>query len=267
MGAVSENSDLFPFGGSFSIDGISSDTWSMYYSNWEISIVPTVRANLVPVPGRTGKSNAGVEYDSRVVRMTITCLSPDRQQLHDYLRAFTAAIDPRAGGHRLILMDDDDQHYINVLPTSEVPVQPSLIIGTFDVQFEAPDPHWYFYIPRSLAWTPTSNGATTVLPNSNGNDSTPPVWTIRKRVGSAALSNIVLSYGGSTLTYTGSILDGDVVVIDCDHWTINKNGVPDINHWGGDDFPMVQPGGGVVSWHDANAAGAQISVAYTERSI
>lgn len=260
---------LFPYGGGFSIDGVFSDTWRMYYKDWGISIVPGLRASLVSVPGRVGKKNAGMEIDSRIVRMTVSCFNPSRQGMWANMMAFSAAVDPRVGTHKLILLDDNPTYYINVVPNSEVPAKPNLVVADFDIQFEAVDPHWYYMTPRSIPATAVSNSVGITVDNTNGSTTTPPKWTITRPSGTGTMTGVVLTYGGSTLTYNGTIAVGDVVVIDCDAYTITKNGVSDIANWGGDDFPLLAVGAAQpVTWHDTNAAtGAQLAVTYNERNI
>lgn len=257
---------LFPFGGGFTIDGVGSDTWRMYYKTWSISVVPGLRASLVAVPGRTGKKSAGVEIDSRIVRLSLSCFNPSRAGLMANLRAFSAAVDPRVGAHKLILTDDDPNYFIWVVPNSEVPASPELVKADFEVQFEAADPHWYYTTPRSYSWT-ANNTTTKVVDNINGNASTPVKFHVTGPTTGTA-TGIKISYAGSSFTYNGTLVSGDTLDVDTDAYTVLKNGVNDIANWGGDDFPLLPPGAAqTMTWHDTNNAGATVTISYNERSI
>jgi phage-related protein len=257
---------LFPAGGGFTIDGAHSDTWQMYCRMWSIAVVPGLRANLVSIPGKTGKKSAGTEIDSRIVRLSLSCVNPDRVAMMANLRAFAAKVDPRRGDHRLCLLDDDPNYFINVIPSSEVPVSPNFVVADLEIQFEASDPHWYYVTPRSYAWA-ASNATPLVVDNSNGNTSTPLHFhLVGPPVGVA--SSITIGYGGLTVTYTGGLTGADYVDIDTGNFTITKNDINDIAHWGGDDFPLLPIGGAVpITWYDTSNLGATVTVTYNERSI
>jgi phage-related protein len=257
---------LFPAGGEFSIDGFSSDTWQMYMLDWTIAVIPSLRVNLVSVPGRVGKRSAGTEIDSRIVHLALSCVNPNRAALMANLRAFSAAVDPRGGPHKLCLTDDDPDYYIWVVPNSEVPTSPKIIKADMDVVFEACDPHWYYTTPRSYSWA-ASNATPLVVANTNGNTSTPVhLHLVGPPVGMAA--SITIGFGASTVTYTGGLAGTDYVDIDTDKFTVTKNGINDIAHWGGDDFPLLPIGAAVpITWYDTSNLGATVTVTYNERSI
>lgn len=257
---------LFPLGGGFTIDGISSDVWCMYYQSWTISIMPSLRANLVSIPGRTGRKSTGTEIDSRIVQMVMSCSNQSRQALHANLKAFARAIDPRSGSHKLCLVDDDPNFYINVVPNTDVQATVNMIKADFTIQWEAADPHWYWITSRSYPWA-ANNATPLVVANSNGNDSTPvKIHIVGPASGTA--TGIIITFGGSTFTYNGSLISTDYLDIDTDAYTVTKNGINDIGNWGGDDFPFLAVGASLtMTWHDTNNAGATVTVSYNERSI
>lgn len=257
---------MFPYGGAFSIDGVSSDTWLMYIRTWTVAFVPGIRSRLVSTPGRVGKKSGGTEIDSRMVSLELSIFSPSQTQIMRAGRAFSAALDPRTGPHQLIMADADPMYYLMVEPASETPAQSNIVKADFTVQLEAADPHWYSITPRSYSWAAKA-GSPLSVDNVNGNVSTPPTFTITGPTSGTA-TGIIISYGSSTLTYHGTIVSTDTVVINCNNMTITKNGINDIGNWGGDDFPYVPVGAGnTITWSDTNNVGANVTVAYTERCI
>lgn len=267
-------SSLFPDGGAFSIDDVHSDTWRMFMKAYDIALIPGIRASLVSIPGKIGKRNAGMEIDSRILRMTLTSVQAnynrgitifERSAMHDRLHSFAAAIDPRTGPHRLILLDDYPGWYIDVHTASETPFAPNLILAEFQMQFEAADPHFYNNIPTVVASATIANAATRNLVN-NGNQPTPAKFTITA-AGSVISGTISLTLGGVTVTYGGGINLTDTVVIDTDALTVTKNNISDIGFWS-NDFPLI-PVGVIVPmvYNSSSGLSANVAVNYTERNL
>lgn len=267
-------STLFPSGGAFSIDDVHSDTWRIFMKMYDIALIPGVRASLVSIPGKVGKRNAGMEIDSRIIRMVLASVQSnysrgitvlERSAMHDRLHAFAAAIDPRTGPHKLILLDDYPAWYINVHTASETPMAPNLIMADFTMQFEAADPHFYSNIGTIVPAATMANGASINLVN-NGNQSTPVKLTITA-AGTAITGTITLTLNGVAVIYNGGVGLTDTVVIDTDAFTVTKNNISDIASWNG-DFPLIPSGViNALSYANSNAISATVGVTYTERNL
>lgn len=264
---------LFPPGGFFSIDGVNSDAWAAYCRSWSHSLIPTTRNNLVDIPGRVGKRDAGSELSSRMVTLSIGMFNGgSRAGLFQLGRALAAALRPDTGPHMLQFLDDFPGWQIGVIPSADAAFAPNLVHATVDIPCEAGDPHFYSTTPQHVTWTPTGNGQTTNLTN-RGNTSTPVKITITPRVGAppGALQNIVVQIAGAQVNYAGPIAAGDVVVIDTDAMTVTKNGVSDINGWSG-DFPQL-PGNASLAqvsqaiYADQNGIGASVTFDFTDRQV
>ena len=268
-------SSLFPDGGAFSIDGVHSDTWRMFMKAYDFALIPGIRASLVSVPGKIGKRNAGMEIDSRIVHMTLASVQAnynrgvtisERSAMMDRLHAFAVAIDPRTGPHKLIFLDDYPAWYIGIHAASETPVTPNLILGDFQMQFEAADPHFYNNIPTAVAAATIANNATRNLVN-NGSQPTPAKFTITA-AGTTIAGTVTLTIGGVAVTYSGGITNPtDTIVIDTDALTVTKNGVSDIGYWSG-DFPLIPPGViNPMTYSSSGGLSANVAVSYTERNL
>lgn len=267
-------SNLFPSGGAFSIDDVHSDTWRIFMKMYDIALIPGIRASLVSIPGKVGKRSGGMEIDSRIIRMVLASVQSnysrgitvvERSAMHDRLHAFAAAIDPRTGPHKLILLDDYPAWYINVHTASETPVAPNLIMADFTMQFEAADPHFYSNIGTVVAPAVVANGATLNLVN-NGNQTTPAKFTLTA-AGIPVTGTVTLTIGGVSVIYNGGIGLTDTVVIDTDAFAVTKNNISDIASWSG-DFPLIPPGViNALSYANSNAISATVGITYTERNL
>ena len=276
IGPGPPSSSLYPAGGTFSIDGVLSDTWHLFIRDWQHSLIPTPLHHLKGVPGRSGKKNSHAGLSSRVVTLDLTFA--DKATIFADMRAFASAINPVSlgdpgaspfatadGSHQLIFIDDNPGFYLKVVPQGDVIVTSSAFYGEATIPFEAFDPFWYSTSSRSIAQA-VASGGTIVVPNA-GNVTTPPVITVAyPSGGTGALTGVVLTIGTVTLTYNGTIAAGQSVVFDCDKFTVLNNGVNDFANWSG-DFPQIPSGGGVLGYSDTNHVGATVTVAYTDRWI
>lgn len=259
-------SPLFEPGGSFSVDGVHSDTWHMFLRGWTMPLLPSLRINLQDIPGRSGKANDGIEYSSKVLALDITATDVDKPTILQSLRAFGVAIDPKVGSHKIRLLDDMPGFWLPAVPTSDILVTASSPISMdFVLTMEAYDPFWYFDAAQHITWVAAKNG-TKVLPNA-GNESTPVVITITRGAGSGVLTALKFTFGagGPFVQYNGSIIAGDTVIIDTGNMTVLKNGVNDIANWSS-DFPYVPPGGVTVTYTETNTVGANVTFDYNERN-
>lgn len=267
---------LFPSGGAFSIDGVHSDTWRMYMQSYDYALIPGLRVRLQSIPGRSGKRGKGAEIDSRIVRLSLVSVQAnapqignvsavERSAMHDRLHAFAAAVDPATGPHKLILLDDYPAWFLWVHTAAETPITPNLIIGTFQMQFEAADPFFYSTTARNVAPTSVANAGALNLVN-NGNQPTPGVFTVTATP-AAITGPLTLTLGGVGVTYGANLALNDVLVIDTDKLTVTKNGISDIANWSG-DFPLIPVGASVPLTYSCPAGGfASLSVQYTERNL
>lgn len=282
---------LYPVGGSFSIDGVHSDAWNMFCRNWSHSHQAVPRTNHIDIPGRTGKFAQKMELSSKLFSFDMAIYNVlGRAAAIQNLVDFAAATDPRNGLHQLILLDDRPGWWLGITPsslgsgsTNVTITQSTLGHIQFTVSLEAPDPRWYKTTPVSFSWNPRPPGtAVTTTLNNTGTDRAQPVFTIAHPGGAGVLTGVRLAYNGSTFTYNGSLISGDVLVVDMANWTVMKNGNNDIVNWAGDDFPSLAgtvsdlaqftpprtpPVATVLTWSDTNNVGANITGTYTERQV
>lgn len=255
-------SALYPVGGEFTIDGVSSDTWHCQITSWHAGLLPSLRLNAPDIPGRAGKANAGVEFSSRIVSADVAFLK--MTTIRDDMEGLADALDPTGGvTHKFVLVDDMPHRYINVAPNADMPVAKEPAVATFTLSLEAFDPFWYLDTSQSIVWTATAASPIT-LPNI-GTAPADPVFTITYPAGAAGvLTGIHITIAGVTVIYSGSIVAGDTLVIDCGAMNVTKNGVADNGNWSS-DFPQVPKGGAQATYSDTNNVGAHIVVTYTER--
>lgn len=254
-------SALYPVGGEFTIDGVSSDTWHCQITQWHANLLPTLRMNTPDIPGRAGKANAGVEFSSRIVSADVAFLQ--MSTIRDDIEGLADALDPTVGTHAFVIVDDFPGRHLNVVPNADMPIARVPAVATFTMSLEALDPFWYSNTSQSIAWNATASSPIT-LPNA-GSAAADPVFTITYPAGGVgALTGIHITIAGVTVQYNGSISNTDTVVIDSGKMNVTKNGVADNGNWS-NDFPQIPKGGAQATYSDTNAVGAHIVVSYTER--
>lgn len=101
------------------------------------------------------------------------------------------------------------------------------------LQFLCADPLW-----RA---TSSTNEAITGTPNSIALGNAPVSdWVLTITATTNSITDITITLGPNTLTYTGTIAAGQALVIDASDFTVENNGSDDIaNYTGG--FPLVDP--------------------------
>lgn len=192
-------------------------------------------------------------------------------------------LDPRAGTQQLVLDSELDKFYlVRCSGTSEVEMVARQ--GKFTVPFLASDPFAYAIEEKRIEWEAPYQGQTSLA--NNGTAACPLVITL-KAPGSASTeyaatglgvtnygaaggesttAGVTLTIGGVSVTYTGNIGAGDIVVIDTGHYTVTLNGENALQYWQG-DFPQLQPGQNTVTEMDTAGAGVNVTFQYRERWI
>ena len=106
-----------------------------------------------------------------------------------------------------------------------------------------------FLCPDPLAYSTTETSSDfnidadpkTITETVGGTAITKPVWTL---TAGETLSDVTIKLEnvatGEELQWTGSLVDEDTLEIDCQYWTVKKNGTVDMNITG--EFPRLTPG-------------------------
>jgi predicted phage tail component-like protein len=201
-------------------------------------LLPGTRDNAEEIPGRHGEIDFGSELGPRTLEIHVASKEEfDPKQREQIKRTLAAYLNPLLGVRTLIFADDIEKTY-QVKYAGKIDLNQYVNWMTFTIPFKASDP----FIIGTWEKQRAGNGTLT----NEGTVETPLVIEI---TGPVASPSVMI--GGEALSYTGTLAEGDKLVIDTDKMTVAFNGVNAIANYSG-GFPKLQPGETAVT---AAAAG------------
>lgn len=194
----------------------------------KVELLPQTRDMTEEIPGRHGEFDFGTEYKAR--NITLHVATPDgmsQKEKEDLKRKIANCLNPVKGIKKLVFLDDMDKQYTVKLSGK---IDPTNYVDWF--QFEIPlkmsDPFIESLEEHSLIGSGTITNA--------GNFETGLIIEI-----AGPVINPSVTVGTDTLKYTGTIADGETLIIDTDKQTVkigNTNVAGDYNGV----FPSIPPG-------------------------
>jgi len=134
----------------FKYDGTHSDTLSILMNSKNVPMIPPLRENFEPIPGKDGAWDFGVQYGSRPLGTTCTIIAASAADLKTKLRALVGFLNPRLGARPLIFDDEPDKLYYARI-TGQLPLDQIGAMGTFTLQFICSDPFLYSITPTTVS--------------------------------------------------------------------------------------------------------------------
>jgi phage-related protein len=136
------------------------------------------------------------------------------------------------------------------------------IIGAFELELRADDPFEYATQESTDTWNVTASGQTTQQ-TAAGNVYSKPRFTL---TASGDVVNPSISDGTRTVTYTGTVADGEVLVFDCAAGTVTLEGEDVVPYTTG-EFPQISSEGTTLEYTDdaLSSHTASIQIAYRDR--
>mgnify|MGYP000990117134 CR=1 FL=1 len=119
--------------------------------------------------------------------------------------------------------------------------QGALKIMKFETRFTAPEP-FYQYINKLRKAQAISSSPTSFTVTVNGNAYSKPQIKITAGAGSITTLTIQNLTTGQLFSYTGTIIAGNSLVVDCDLLTVQNNGSDDLTNFSGDLDMFLLPG-------------------------
>lgn len=191
-------------------------------------LLPPTRDMTEEIPGRHGEIDFGTEFKARPLELhvaTIEGLSPlEKEELR---RKIAMYLNPTIGTKKLVFLDDPDKEY-NVKYSGKITPNNQPTWFDFTIPFKMCDPLIY-------------DGNETVLVGSGtlNNNGTYETGIIVEIAGH--YTNPSITIGSDTLAYTGTIPEGQKLIIDTDLMTAKLNGTNALANYNG-KFPKVKPG-------------------------
>lgn len=216
----------------FKYDGTHSDTLNIIMNKKNVHMVPLIKENFEPIPGKNGVWDFGVQYDSRPLDITCTIVASSAIDLKTKLRALVGFLNPKLGARPLIFDDEPDKLYYARL-TGQLPLDQIGVVGTFTLQFICCDPFLYSIMPTTVSGTDTLSAV------NNGTYLSQPIITIEHGGGAGTVE---VTRGDSivqTLTFNSTAIAGTYVV-DCKEGTITKGTSGAYQYLSGDFFALSE---------------------------
>jgi len=210
-------------------------------------LMPSLKEYTEEIPGRHGEVNFGNKLGSRMLELHVASvdgLTPEQKE--SLKRDFAKHLNPVAGAKNLIFSDDIEKTY-TVKYAGKIDLTQYADWMEFVIPFKVTNP----YIIGSFEKKQIGSGTLT----NNGNVETPVIIEI-----AGAITNPSITFGTYTLTYTGTIPDGQTLVVDTEKKTVTLNGVNVLSNWSG-GFPKLQPGNTSVT------ANSNVTIRWRERWI
>lgn len=156
---------------------------------------------------------------------------------------------------------EDRQMWVRRVKFSrEISRQP--LVGSFTLELEAEDPFEESIEEQEVEWVIAASGATKTL-SSDGNVFSKPVITL---VADGDVVNPSFSDGTRSLTYLGTVGDGETLEIDGPAGEVTLGGV-NVTPYTSGCFPRVEPEGTTLTYTDdaSSSHSAAVTVAFLDR--
>jgi hypothetical protein len=263
------------------VDGVDLRTHA-----WNIEAVtagqglPPRRGDNLRIPFRHGARSYKKYYDQRALTlaMFVVGCDPDDGSVPKGDQALLARLYTHLDGLREVFGRTDRLlELVHILPNGEQRTAHAEVVGSMDfatvaggmarfaVDLNMPDPFWY--------------GSTAV--ESVVFDEDPTAWTII-HPGTFETANLVLEIvgacenprlthdSGTYLEVSTTLLEGDVLVVDCENFTATLNGdsvIGSLRHAGDPAFMKLLPGSNSLSLHSDSAPVAVATITYQPRYL
>lgn len=138
------------------------------------------------------------------------------------------------------------------------------LTGSFRLELGARDPFEESDAETSVVWNVAVSGATQGL-STSGNTDTHTVVTL---VAAGSVVNPVVSDGMRSISYSGTVADGETLVFDGESGLVTLEGV-DVTGYTAGEFPRVSPGGSTFTYTDdvISSNTAAVTVRYRDRWV
>jgi hypothetical protein len=136
------------------------------------------------------------------------------------------------------------------------------LVGSFVLDLEAKSPFEEADAKSSLNWNITASGAT-LATSASGNVFSEPMITL---VATGSIIDPTFGDGEHSLTYAGTVADGETLVLDAATGTVALEGA-DVTPYTTGLFPRVSPEGTTLTYTDnaSSSHSASVTVAYRDR--
>ena len=196
-------------------------------------------------------------------RIEITGLIVGKHSIEDIEAEFDAVLDAASADGYTAELSLREERRLWVQRTTFVRgVSRETLVGSFTLGLDARDPFEESTTLEAVPWSITASGATTSVA-SGGNVFSVPTITL---AASGDVINPSFSDGTRTLTYWGTVEDGQTLVLDGPAAVVTLEG-EDVTPYTTGVFPRIAPEGAVLTYSDDDSSShtALVTVAFRDR--
>lgn len=236
-------------------------------TSWQAS--PALRNFYETVPGKAGVADFGCDSGERMI--TLTCYiypQKDFAALVSVLDAMAQWLDPTKGLKQLVLDEVPDRYFMARLSEAVDCERLLRSAGTFTLKFICPDPHAYALEDETFVISEEGEHEVT---RSIGTTVSEPVYSIQGVISSDTDSYISIITGGEELRITGSLAEGETLIVDSNLVTAKvvdsvgdtlRNGLPLLYEL---NFPLLETGTNTVVVATSNATFTELNIEANSR--
>ena len=227
------------------VNGVDTASIDLELVEWYIDPLPQVRDFSVEIAGRDGELDFGSSFSTRSIQLVFFITDNTNLGYYDKVAAASALFNPMKG-EQIISFDGElsGKRYL-ARAAGTIPISKGSEVRTLSIPLKMswPFPESIqdtsakeygqgFEYGQSLEYTLHSAQVTATGQEIDiMHDGTYKVAPLIRVTGS--FTNLSLSDGRSTFTYTGTTVVGDIIEIDCKAYTVTKNGVNAYAHSNG----------------------------------
>ncbi|WP_274362759.1 phage tail domain-containing protein [Paenibacillus thermotolerans] len=235
------------------VNGISFASLGLGLTKYNIPVLPDTRDYGVEIAGKDGEIDFGSVYSSRTFTLECVLMADDSSfDYHQKIATIASVFNAKKGDLDLYFSDRQGRRYMARYAGS-MPIEKLIFDGMVSIPLKMHNPYpesqqdtsakeygqgleygqGYEYATSSVQVTKSSQS----IPIQH--DGTAEVAPFIRITGN--FTNLSLSDGTNTFTFTGTTTGTDVIEIDCKKFTVKKNGV---NAYGSTNgvFFLLKPG-------------------------
>ncbi|MDD3269645.1 MAG: phage tail family protein [Syntrophomonadaceae bacterium] len=230
-------------------------------------LLPEISDEYVDIPGRDGSIYFPGSLKDRPLEIEFSISTKTLSELRLLCRQVAAWLYSKIP--EILVFDDEPDVYYMAKVQNQLDLEQVMAMGRFVVQFRC-EPLAYsiselqitsfFFGALNNAGTYEALPVITISAEMDRDTETTGAW----RADEATINNPTLTIEDKILDYTGTLTEGQSLIIDCAKYQVTKAGVNDMANVSG-EFPVLYAGDNDVQLVDTNNSRRHLTITYRER--
>ena len=251
--------------GSMSFGGTDLSAYGLRVLNTSLhELMPAPRMRQAKVSGMSGAWDFDSEYEPRRFTVDVMVQGSSLTDLQSKMDSITAILDVLLGEQALIFDIQTDRYW-----NAKLTAAPSFAYEGFSAQCQLA-----FIASKPFAYSTTETESEhtidatpkTIYEDAGGTADAEPTWTL---VADTTLTDvdIIISNGttGDELTWSGSLDEGETLIVDAATWHVTKEGSASMTGLDSGSFPRLK--GGVRNTIEVTGFSGTLTIAYRARYL